>query len=221
MTARQIEGEFETVVDVLRAGAVVNADVEAYVEPATETSPRRSVTFAEWDRAADGVARLFAAHGVTRGSVVCLLVPSSIDYMVCYAAATRLGAVTSGVNLRLGADEVRSILDRTHPVLTVVDDDSPPPDGPTGAVIERSEAATAATDPTPGPRPALVGSDPVAVVWTSGTTGLPKGAVFDHRNRAAVASGTDVRPRGVDDPHLGRDRPRGDHRHHPHPLAGG
>ena len=38
MTARQIEGEFETVVDVLRAGAVVNADVEAYVEPATETS---------------------------------------------------------------------------------------------------------------------------------------------------------------------------------------
>ncbi len=192
MTARQIEGEFETVVDVLRAGAVVNADVEAYVEPATETSPRRSVTFAEWDRAADGVARLFAAHGVTRGSVVCLLVPSSIDYMVCYAAATRLGAVTSGVNLRLGADEVRSILDRTHPVLTVVDDDSPPPDGPTGAVIERSEAATAATDPTPGPRPALVGSDPVAVVWTSGTTGLPKGAVFDHRNLAAVASGTDV-----------------------------
>ena len=150
------------------------------------------MTFAEWDRAADGVARLFAAHGVTRGSVVCLLVPSSIDYMVCYAAATRLGAVTSGVNLRLGADEVRSILDRTHPVLTVVDDDSPPPDGPTGAVIERSEAATAATDPTPGPRPALVGSDPVAVVWTSGTTGLPKGAVFDHRNLAAVASGTDV-----------------------------
>jgi len=50
--------------------------------------------------------------------------------MVCYAA-TRLGGHL-GVNLRLGADEVRSILDRTHPVLTVVDDDSPPPDGPTG-----------------------------------------------------------------------------------------
>jgi acyl-CoA synthetase (AMP-forming)/AMP-acid ligase II len=192
MTARQIEGEFETVVDVLRAGAVVNAEVEAYVEPATATSPRRSVTFAQWDRAADGVARLFAARGVTRGSVVCLLVPSSIDYMVCYAAATRLGAVTSGVNLRLGADEVRSILDRTHPVVTVVDDDVPPPHGPTGAVIRRSEAAVAATDPTPGPRPDLEGSDPVAVVWTSGTTGLPKGAVFDHRNLAAVAAGTDV-----------------------------
>jgi acyl-CoA synthetase (AMP-forming)/AMP-acid ligase II len=32
----------------------------------------------------------------------------------------------------------------------------------------------------------------VAVVWTSGTTGLPKGAVFDHRRLAAVAAGTDV-----------------------------
>ena len=38
----------------------------------------------------------------------------------------------------------------------------------------------------PGP------TDPVAVVWTSGTTGLPKGAVFDHDNLAAVAAGTDV-----------------------------
>jgi len=33
MTVRQIEGEFETVVEVLRAAASVNADVEAYVEP--------------------------------------------------------------------------------------------------------------------------------------------------------------------------------------------
>ena len=114
MTARQIEGKFETVVELLRAAAVVNADVEAYVEPATERPPGARSTFAEWDRAADGVAGLLARHGVTRGSVVCLMLPSSIDYMICYAAATRLGAVTSGVNLRLGAAEVR-IDPRAHP----------------------------------------------------------------------------------------------------------
>src|ERR1035438_4328728 len=96
MTVRQIEGEFATVVDVLRAAASANADVEAYVDPATEVSPRRSVTFSEWDLAAGGVAGLFAECGVTRGSVVCLLLPSSIEYMICYAAAVRLGAVTSG-----------------------------------------------------------------------------------------------------------------------------
>jgi len=203
MTVREIEGEFATVVDVLRAAAVVNADVEAYVEPATGTGPRRSLTFAEWDRAADAVAVAFASHGVRRGSVVCLLLPSSIDYMVCYAAATRLGAITSGVNLRLGDHEVRSILERTLPVVTVVDDGLPAPDGPTGAVLRRAvagEAASAARTAVPGsvgdrpepPRPALDPTDPVAVVWTSGTTGLPKGAVFDHRSLAAVAAGTDV-----------------------------
>ena len=37
-----------------------------------------------------------------------------------------------------------------------------------------------------------VSADPVAVVWTSGTTGMPKGAVFDHANLAAVAAGIDV-----------------------------
>jgi acyl-CoA synthetase (AMP-forming)/AMP-acid ligase II len=40
--------------------------------------------------------------------------------------------------------------------------------------------------------PSLADDDPVAVVWTSGTSGKPKGAVFDHRNLAAVAAGTDV-----------------------------
>ena len=44
--------------------------------------------------------------------------------------------------------------------------------------------------PTSGP--SCDAHDPVAVVWTSGTTGRPKGAVFDHANLAAVARGTDV-----------------------------
>jgi acyl-CoA synthetase (AMP-forming)/AMP-acid ligase II len=192
MTVCQIEGEFATVVDVLRAAASANAEVEAYVEPATEASPRRSVTFAEWDRAADGVAGLFAECGVTRGSVVCLLLPSSIEYMICYAAAVRLGAVTSGINLRLGAPEVRSILERTRPVVTVVEDGAPYPGRSAGSVLERSRVAASVDGPATGNLPALAPSDPVAVVWTSGTTGLPKGAVFDHGNLRAVADGTDV-----------------------------
>ncbi len=193
MTVRQIAGEFETVVDVLRAAATVNGDVEAYVEPATAGSARRQLTFAQWDRAADGVAGLLADAGVTRGSVVCLVLPSSIDYMVCYAAASRLGAITSGINLRLGDREVRSILDRTRPVVTVVEDGAVPPSGaPTGTVIERSAVPAAFDRPPPTSVPELMATDPVAVVWTSGTTGLPKGAVFDHRGLAAVAAGTDV-----------------------------
>jgi acyl-CoA synthetase (AMP-forming)/AMP-acid ligase II len=186
----------QTVVDVLREAAVVNPDVEAYVEPRTETAPRRQLTFAEWDRAADGVAGLFAAQGVGPGSVVCLLLPSSIDYMVCYAAATRLGAITSGINLRLGEVEVHSILQRTAPTVTVVEDGASVLGGPiselAGHLLVRSEVVAAYDGPPPTSLPELSSTDPVAVVWTSGTTGLPKGAVFDHAALAAVAAGTDV-----------------------------
>jgi acyl-CoA synthetase (AMP-forming)/AMP-acid ligase II len=192
MTARQIEGEHATLVDVLRAAARLNAGVEAYVEPATARRPRRTLTFADWDRAADGVAGLLADHGVGPGTVVCLLLPSSIDYMVCYAAVVRLGAVTSGVNLRLGAPEVASIVERTRPVVTILDDGLEAPTGPTGTVLSRAECLAAADGPPPETWPDLTPSDPVAVVWTSGTTGLPKGAVFDHDNLRAVADGTDV-----------------------------
>jgi len=192
MTARQIEGEHPTLVGVLRAAGRVNADIEAYVEPATDTRPRAALTFGAWDRAADGVAGLLARHGVGPGTVVCLLLPSSIDYMVCYAAALRLGAITSGVNLRLGASEVTSILERTRPAVTVIDDGLAAPDGPAGTVLLRADCLAAAGGPAPETWPVLAPSDPVAVVWTSGTTGLPKGAVFDHDSLRAVAEAADV-----------------------------
>jgi acyl-CoA synthetase (AMP-forming)/AMP-acid ligase II len=192
MTVRQIVGEFDSVTEVLRAAGRVNADVEAYVEPATDARPRTAITFGAWDRAADGVAGLLARHGVGRGTVVCLLLPSSIDYMVCYAAAIRLGAITSGINLRLGASEVGSILERTRPAVTIVDDGLELPEGPAGSVLSRSECLAAAGGEGPPDLPRLDPSDPVAVVWTSGTTGLPKGALFDHDSLRAVAEAADV-----------------------------
>lgn len=198
MTVRQITGEPQSVGEVLRAAARANGEVEAYVEPRTASTPRRRMTFGEWDRAADGVAGLLARAGVGHGSVVALLMPSSIDYMVCYLAAARLGAITSGVNLRLGAREVTSILERTRPVVTVVEDGASLPTGPVGAVLDRSTVGDAVGGPGPDRWPVLAPSDPVAVVWTSGTTGLPKGAVFDHGCLAAVARGTDVLSRPGD-----------------------
>lgn len=218
MTVRQIRGDHDTVVEVLRAAASVNGDVEAYVEVADPGAPgvvaggpdrRRRLTFGQWDAAADGVAGLLAAAGVGRGDVVCLLLPSSIDYAVCYQAILRLGAVASGVNQRLGPAERASIANRARPALTVVDDtvghealrDDAAPFGEGvpatkasadwGRTLSRQEVWAAAFRPAPR-LPRLDPADPVAVVWTSGSTGTPKGAVFDHRSLSAVASGTDV-----------------------------
>ena len=175
---------------VLREAARVNGQVEAYVEPAGRAE-RRSLTFAEWDRAADGVAGYLARHGVAKGDVVCLLLPSCIEYAVLYAALLRLGAITSGINPRMGAGEVASIVERAAPVLLVADREAAQlPDAV--AVAERAEVRASWGGEPPREWPELAPDDPVAVVWTSGTTGKPKGAVFDHANLAAVARGTDV-----------------------------
>src|ERR1700722_11656450 len=93
MTVRQIRGSFSTVSDVLAAASDINAEVEAYVEidepGASDLVPvgpdgRRRLTFRQWDDAADDVAGLFTSLGVAKGDVVALLLPSSIDYAICY-----------------------------------------------------------------------------------------------------------------------------------------
>ena len=193
MAARSIvTADLSTVDAVLDRAAEINASVEAYVEPAHGSTPRRAITVSEWRRAADSAAAWLSARGVGAGDVVCTLLGPSIDFAVLYQACLRLGAVTTGINTRMGETERTSIFDRMLPVISVVEDDLIAELGPSaGIVIARSEFASVPEAPRPeGHRP--VASDPVAVVWTSGTTGLPKGALFDHRSLAAVAAGTDV-----------------------------
>jgi acyl-CoA synthetase (AMP-forming)/AMP-acid ligase II len=160
----------QTTVELLRKVAAEHPDRDAFVEI------DRRLSFAEWDRAADGVAGYFAERGVTPGDVVALLVPSSIDYAVCYQAAMRMRAITTGINTRLGPPEITSILERTGPRVVIRDHDL-------------DEIRAAYSHEPPATRVRVEAGDPVAIVWTSGTTGMPKGAVFDHRNLRAVAIG--------------------------------
>ena len=178
--------------ELLRAVAAAHGDREAYVDAHGER-----LTFGAWDTAADGTASVFAELGVGVGDVVSLLLPSGIDYAICYLAAMRLGAITSGINTRLGPAEVASILRRSEPRLLVTEDGrSPAPDSL--RILDRAElpGVRALGPPThlPAPDPGRT----VALVWTSGTTGDPKGAIFDHRNLAAVSVGAGPLRAGFD-----------------------
>jgi acyl-CoA synthetase (AMP-forming)/AMP-acid ligase II len=166
----------------MRATSQAHPDREAFVDG------ERRLTFGGWDRAADGLAATLADAGVGRGDVVCLVLPSSADYAVCYQAAMRLGAITSGINTRLGPTEVASIVGRTRPKVTIADRDHELPTG-AGRVILRDQLDDAYRQDPIRQRPRIDGSEAVAVVWTSGTTGEPKGAVFGHSNLEAVARG--------------------------------
>jgi acyl-CoA synthetase (AMP-forming)/AMP-acid ligase II len=187
-----LTGEFETIRQVMDAAVAAFGDREAYVEG------DRRVTFAEWMWLADALAVEFRSRGVRRGDVVVLMVPSSIDYAIGYAAAARLGATTTGINTRLGRRETHAIIGQCAPALVVRDDTLGLPEVPDGIpVIARSELpavyrSAVSESPDAGPVTGCSPEDIVAIMWTSGTTGLPKGACFDHRNMRAFAEGSGV-----------------------------
>jgi len=173
--------EPRTAVDLLRQVAAQHPEADAFV-----TAAGARLSFVEWDRAADGIAAGLADRGVTVGDVVCLLMPSSPEYMVCYQAIMRLGAITSGINQRLGPDEMSRILQRCEPRVTVVGDG-----GASGPVLPWAELESWWDADSPA-LPSLKPDQPALICWTGGTTGRPRGAVFDHENLKAVAAATGV-----------------------------
>jgi acyl-CoA synthetase (AMP-forming)/AMP-acid ligase II len=163
------------------------ADAEAIV------AGDQRLTFTEWWAAAGGFASVLLDHGVTDGDVVAIALPSSAEFAVAYAAAVRLGAVVTGINPRLGANEVGYILGKAKPALVVCDGETaalmPSDAGPRVVYVDPIEQLVARAAPPPVE---VTPDAAVAIVWTSGTTGRPKGAWFDHRAlRAASRSARD------------------------------
>jgi acyl-CoA synthetase (AMP-forming)/AMP-acid ligase II len=139
-------------------------DAPAYV--AADGEP---LSYADLDRRSDAAAVGLLQDGVGEGDVVALLLPSSPAYVIAYVAAAKVGAITAGVNQRLSEPEQRAVLDVAQPKL-VVSEPLPEVKGETPPVLP--------DDP----------ERPVAIVFTSGTTGLPKGAVYAARQLAFIAS---------------------------------
>lgn len=171
--------------ELLRLAAREEPDREAYVHG------EKRATYGWLDRAADGFAATLLDRGVRTGDVVCLMLPSSIKFAACYLGALRAGAITSAINGRLGATEQRSILERTEPKVTVLGDGHLLPDGaPAGHVIpvDRLKEAFGAAPVPDADLPTIAMTDPACIVWTSGTTGAPKGAVYDHARMKAISA---------------------------------
>jgi acyl-CoA synthetase (AMP-forming)/AMP-acid ligase II len=104
---------------------------------------------------------------------VALTLPSTTAYVVAYIGAAKAGAVTAGINPRLTEPERRACLDVVDPAVVLSSAD---------------EVARLVADGDGRDRPELPPDPdrPVVVVFTSGTTGLPRGATFANRQLAAI-----------------------------------
>ncbi len=156
------------------------------------TPERYEISYLDLHLATESVAAGLERRGIGQGDVVSLVLRSSAEYVVAYLAAAHLGAITAGVNPRLGPHERRRILDRSQPKLVITSADLSEgiaTDTQTEIVetAERKEDVlrNLRADGSP-PKLKLDPDRPVAIVFTSGTTGEPKGAVFRNRQLAAI-----------------------------------
>jgi fatty-acyl-CoA synthase len=152
-----------------------------------------------FDARVDRMARVIAALGMTKGNRIATLMVNSSAFLELFFACARTGAMIVPLNVNLAAPELVRILGDCDPRVLVY---SAPRFGATVEAIRahhpeivyrpHGDAAmpAAAAFPeqdrapagAPGPDPPVALSDPLLIMYTSGTTGSLKGAVLTHEN---------------------------------------
>ncbi|AXT83875.1 AMP-dependent synthetase [Aeromicrobium sp. A1-2] len=179
--------------DYLRAAASHDPGGVALVEHRTA---RREVTWREFDEAADAVARGLTARGLVAGQRVAIVMANRIDLPIAYFGILRGGMVAVPINPRsttreigrmladslarvvlcdeAGVTQVREAVTDEHQISVIVDGADPGP-GESGFEAFLADA-TGAAPAAPADAEALA-----VVLYTSGTSGKPRGAMLTHR----------------------------------------
>lgn len=154
----------------------------------------RRITYGELDRSSSRLARaLRDRFALRQGDRVALLVHNRAEVVEVLAGTAKAGCVYVGLNFRMDEQDLISVFENAEPRLLITEDayrgvasqlgarfgipvldvDDEGPDG--------FRAATSSADDTlPSTAHEVAPGDPAAIVYTSGTTGRPKGVLFDH-----------------------------------------
>src|SRR5216683_2445834 len=146
----------------------------------------RHVTRGELRAEAEQVAGGLRELGVKPGDRVGMYAASSLDWVIAYLGAQRSGACVVPMNPDYRSAEVEHIVTNADPFLVITDDErAATVEGLGRRVVNVHKPPRGA----PPPMPDLTPESPAAILYTSGTTGRPKGAVLDHGGLLAQARG--------------------------------
>ncbi len=160
----------------------------------TRPEPARRLTYAELDREAGRCASFLRKLGVTRGDVVVCYAPQGVEAALTHLAAYKLGAIIAPLSLLYGRDTLRHAIHDSGACVVVSTR------GAWDAVAGLQEELAlkqlviaggakagevdfdsyAACEPLPAPVDTAA-EDPALLLYTSGSTGMPKGILHAHR----------------------------------------
>lgn len=149
-----------------------------------------SVTYHDVDERSARMATVLREQGVGAGDRIAVQVPKSVDAVALYLASLRAGAIYVPLNPNYVAAEVEYLLTDCQPALFVRDqhDDQSGDEAGAAATMSMSSLASDADAAAPTPKIEIrLADDIAAVLYTSGTTGRPKGAMLTHGNLASNA----------------------------------
>lgn len=156
----------------------------------------RTTTWAQLQERVVALSGAIARRGVGTGDRVAVLMSNRPEFVELLLAVNRLGAIVVPINFRLSASEIAFILEDSGAALLFVDADTAG-EGRVAAAACRHRVtvldgpaydALLVEEGEPAPPTDVEESAPALIMYTSGTTGRPKGAVLTHLNLAAQSA---------------------------------